>query len=142
MIQVSGYDEESKTEVALNLPEELFDENGFVIEGADWGTTTFVGTDGKQYTKDNEGLWKNALIGEKYFEFRYAPENVEESVIQDLSNRFLRLVHWFAKWNPANTLSEEDIIENLENILYNSKYNSLLIEKYNDIFKIDAVDEI
>jgi hypothetical protein len=109
-----GSDENAENrDIALNLPDTLFDADGFVIPGADWGTTYDDITD--SYL-DNKTLWKNTLIKEGFFEFRYCIDeddfipDEEFSTFDDyqweLSNRFLRLVRWFANNNPYNATGE------------------------------------
>lgn len=101
-------------DIGLNLPDDLFDENGFVKPDVDWGTTTIEET-GEIF--DNKTLWKNALIKEGWFEFRYIIDeddfipneefNNYEAYQWELSNRFLRLVRWFAKNNPSQATGRE-----------------------------------
>jgi hypothetical protein len=58
-------------------------------------------------------MWENSIIGEKLFEFRYCADEDEieaekfaefdnyTQYQKDISNKFLRLVRWFAKNNPS-----------------------------------------
>lgn len=112
MVTIGGYYEkqisETETitiEVPLNLPDELFDSiTGEVIEGIDWGETLIEATG---ETISNKVLWENAM--NKLFEFRYIPNKDDEELFYKCSCKFLRLVNWFAKNNPANYLSEAEI---------------------------------
>ena len=112
-IKVEGH------EISLDLPDEMFDQDGFVIANADWGKTLdpylqALGIPEEQCYVDNAAMWKNSLIGEEYFEFRYCVDEDDFSnnkvsqefnsfteYQQDLSNRFLRLLRWFALNNPS-----------------------------------------
>lgn len=107
-------DDEIARDIALNLPDSLFDKDGFVVSGVDWGETYDEVTGTYMSNKD---LWKNTLIKEGFFEFRYCKD--EENFIPseefptyddyqwELSNRFLRLVRWFAINNPYNATNED-----------------------------------
>ena len=101
-------------EIPLNLPDDLFDAEGYVIEGKDWGTTdiNMEVTDpdtGEIYQIieqdiSNEVLWNNAM--DSIFEFRYIKD---ENRNKECGRRFLRLVNWFVKNNPANFKALKDI---------------------------------
>lgn len=127
MTIIGGYvfGKDSSYEVAINFSNEddIFDENGFVKDNADWGTSVDPKTGLEVSNKD---LWKNALIKEGLFEFRYCIDEDDfvsdeefstyEEYQENLSNRFLRLVRWFAKNNPANATNKE--FENGESITF------------------------
>lgn len=127
MTTIGGYvfGENSSYEVAINFlnEDDIFDENGFVKENADWGTSIDPKT-GLEIS--NKELWKNSLIKEGLFEFRYCIDEDDfvgdeefstyEDYQENLSNRFLRLVRWFAKNNPANATNKE--FENGESITF------------------------
>lgn len=143
MVTIGGFVPENKIlgiqehEVPIIFNDDLFDDDGFIKPGVDWGKSY------DEYTgeeRENKDLWLNALINEGLFEFRYIVKDKDfnkkpiegfssyDEYQEELSNRFLRLVRWFAKWNPANTYSEKDLRENLKTLLYNSaktnKFNS------------------
>ena len=112
-------------EISLSIPNEVFDEKGFVIPGVDWGTTVDPVLVEKGFTEEeskvsNIEMWKNSLIGEGFFEFRYCvdEDNFSTSQIANdftsfeeyqiiLSNNFLRLLRWFAINNPHNATNEQ-----------------------------------
>lgn len=162
MVTIGGFVPENKTagiqehEVPIILSDDLFDEDGFIIPGVDWGESYDEQTG--QWRK-NKDLWTDALINEGLFEFRYIIKKDKElaekfenkfasldEYKEELSNRFLRLVRWFAKWNPSNTYSEKDIRENLKELLYNSekdiklnslKYQTMLKNLFNEQVKLN-----
>ena len=123
MIIIGGFvDKDEETgidshEVSIILDDNLFDENGFVKSDIeDWGQS--YDPISNQWL-DNKTLWKNTLIGEGFFEFRYCVDEedfeptgkfAEFATFDDyqweLSNRFLRLVRWFAKNNPSQATGE------------------------------------
>ena len=106
-------------DININLSDDMFDaQTGFLKPefarlDADWGTTFDPQTN--TYF-DNKTLWKNALIGEGWFEFRYCIDKDDfksteefstyEEYQWELSNRYLRLVRWFAKNNPSLATNE------------------------------------
>lgn len=136
-------------EVAIIFPDGVFDDNGFVIPGVDWGksyddvASQVLGYD---VYISNKTLWTNALINEGLFEFRYINEDLEaedgsflgeefstyNDYQEELSNRFLRLVRWFVINNPANATNQQlpnpvtfnsYLIKGVKNSAY-SNYNS------------------
>lgn len=127
MTTIGGYvfGENSSYEVAINFlnEDDIFDENGFVKENAVWGTSIDPKTG---IEVSNKELWKNSLIKEGLFEFRYCIDEDDfvsdeefstyEEYQENLSNRFLRLVRWFAKNNPANATNKK--FENGESITF------------------------
>jgi hypothetical protein len=154
MIIIPGYhfgDEAlgiDKHEISLNIPDEVFDEEGFVIPGVEWGKTfdetifnvlsnnnnnkPLEEQESEEAIKercwvDNAAMWKNSLIGEGLFEFRYCADEDEidsekfnefdnyTQYQEDISNKFLRLVRWFAKNNPStatNAPLEKEVVFN------------------------------
>lgn len=126
-------------DIGLNLPEELFDKNGFVKPNVDWGTTTIAET-GEVF--DNKTLWKNALINEGWFEFRYIIDeddfspneefNNYEEYQWELSNRFLRLVRWFAKNNPSQATGRELTNDEKEFVKTDYKIKGVKESAYNN----------
>jgi hypothetical protein len=107
-------------DIHIELSDDMFDERGFIKPeyasiNADWGKT-FDPQTGKYYA--NKQLWKNALINDNgWFEFRYCMDEDDfkpsekfanyEAYQWELSNRYLRLVRWFAKNNPFLATDEE-----------------------------------
>lgn len=136
MVTIGGYfektigDREYEAEVNLNLSEDLFDENGYVRENVDWGVMDVYGKlkdpkDGESVEEvlldsnvSKHTLWRNALTS--LFEFRYVKEKddifddddniINEALFDKYANRFLRLVHWFVKYNPSSTKTEQEIL--------------------------------
>lgn len=128
MVTIGGFYPEDKErgveehEVGIVLSDDIFDEKGYVKPNVDWGKTYDpVLADNPNFTEeecwlDNKTLWTNSLIGEGLFEFRYCVDEDDfeassdfssfEDYQQELSNRFLRLVRWFAKWNPSQATNE------------------------------------
>ena len=142
MIIVGGYYEKElsanetfKTEVELNLPNELFDDNGYVVDGIDWGTTDIYQTKRDKETGEiisttlieadvsNKTLWKNAM--NNLFEFRYIADEDDSELFDKCSYRFLRLVNWFVKNNPNNykTLAEINEMNEEEKIQYRINFD-------------------
>ena len=156
MVTIGGFYPEDKNrgiqehEVPIILSDELFDENGFIKDGVNWGQSY------DEYTGeyiDNEKLWEDALINEGLFEFRYAIDEDDfkpsdefasfDDYQKELSKRFLRLVRWFAKWNPANTYSEYDLNNNLVELLFNSEIaNKENSKQYQGILKDITINKI
>lgn len=137
MVTIGGFYPEDKNkgiqehEVPIILADDLFDEDGFIKDNVDWGQSY------DEYTQtwiSNEKLWEDSLINEGLFEFRYCIDEEDfkpsddfasfDEYQKEISKRFLRLVRWFAKWNPANTYSEYDLENNLSNLLYQSEIAS------------------
>lgn len=137
MVTIGGFYPEDKNkgiqehEVPIILEDDLFDEDGFIKDNVDWGQSY------DEYTQtwiSNEKLWEDALINEGLFEFRYCIDEDDfkpsndftsfDKYQKEISKRFLRLVRWFAKWNPANTYSEDDLENNLSTLLYQSEITS------------------
>ena len=129
MITIGGFYPENKEleveehEIGLDLSDDLFDERGFVkADVEDWGKTfdpilaSNPNFSEEECWLDNKTLWRNALLGEGLFEFRYFIEEEDfeatpefedfDSYSWELSNRFLRLVRWFAKNNPSQATDE------------------------------------
>ena len=129
MVTIGGFYPENKElgveehEIGLNLSDDLFDENGFVKPDVeDWGKTfdpilaSNPNFSEEECWLDNKTLWRNSLIEEGLFEFRYCIDEDDfeptaefsdfDSYAWELSNRFLRLVRWFAKNNPSQATNE------------------------------------
>ena len=123
MVIIGGFYPENKElginkhEVPIILSDDLFDSEGFIKTDVDWGKSfdQILFDTGKFSEEDcwldNKTLWKNSLIGEELFEFRYCIDEDDfksseefstfENYQWELSNRFLRLVRWFVKNNPS-----------------------------------------
>lgn len=128
MVIIGGFYPENKElginkhEVPIILSDDLFDSEGFIKTDVDWGKSfdQILFDTGKFSEEDcwldNKTLWKNSLIGEELFEFRYCIDEDDfksseefstfENYQWELSNRFLRLVRWFVKNNPSQATNE------------------------------------